>query len=471
MKPNLSSRVLGDGMAGDRKEKVVATIVAVALHGAAFVVVSPALIPPPAGGPGGGGGLGLMSPGASAAAAGEPSAAAMHGANSATAPDAPPTTSDVRPTEPTEIPAQAAAAAVVATAKDVTARQPVIAASRASEAPRALEPKQEIGAEAAQPRSSAAKPTPLLAEIRPPDAAAPSIAPTMRAVETMPVREPITARSARGIPEAVSVRPPAPQAASTPAPTEIAQTPQVVATDARVSAADLATARDVELATTTTAAPPAPVVAKAPETVSPPTPPRRPEALKSEPPAQRQARTPAKERPQPKPAPRRIAEQPKPTAQPAAQAPSKIARAPSESASVANASGERGQASASASGGGGAGRASGGPAGGGLAALGAGTNDGDARNAYAQKIRAILEREKRYPRRAQMRGRQGVVYAVFTVDRTGRISNARIQRGSGVRSLDRETMALLDRAHLPPMPADIRSNKLTFTVPISFALR
>lgn len=106
-----------------------------------------------------------------------------------------------------------------------------------------------------------------------------------------------------------------------------------------------------------------------------------------------------------------------------------------------------------------------------IAALHNAAGERDARNAYAQRVRAILEREKRYPRRAKARGRQGVVAVAFTVDRQGRVTGAKIKAGSGVTSLDRETMAMLRRADLPPLPRAIRAGTLSFVMPVTFTLR
>lgn len=104
-----------------------------------------------------------------------------------------------------------------------------------------------------------------------------------------------------------------------------------------------------------------------------------------------------------------------------------------------------------------------------LAALHDSDADLDARRAYALKIRALLEREKQYPRRAKARGRQGVVMAAFTVNRAGAVSSAQVKQSSGVSALDRETLAMLKRADLPPIPSTIRGHQLTFVMPVAFS--
>jgi protein TonB len=87
-------------------------------------------------------------------------------------------------------------------------------------------------------------------------------------------------------------------------------------------------------------------------------------------------------------------------------------------------------------------------------------------------IAAQLERYKRYPPIAQRRGEQGVALLRFTLDRTGNVSNSRIERSSGHPELDAEVLALVRRAApLPQIPADIAANTLDIEVPVSFALR
>jgi len=83
-----------------------------------------------------------------------------------------------------------------------------------------------------------------------------------------------------------------------------------------------------------------------------------------------------------------------------------------------------------------------------------------------------LERSKRYPSEARSRGEQGVAQLAFSVDRHGGVHDARIIRGSGSELLDRETLAMVERAQpLPPPPAEIPGTQIAIVVPIRYNIR
>lgn len=87
-------------------------------------------------------------------------------------------------------------------------------------------------------------------------------------------------------------------------------------------------------------------------------------------------------------------------------------------------------------------------------------------------VAARLERYKRYPQAAKMRGQQGIAHLQFRIDRQGNVLSSRIVKGSGYERLDEETLALIQRANpLPPPPAEFADNQLEFTIPIVFSLR
>ncbi|MEQ9044018.1 MAG: energy transducer TonB, partial [Sneathiellaceae bacterium] len=90
---------------------------------------------------------------------------------------------------------------------------------------------------------------------------------------------------------------------------------------------------------------------------------------------------------------------------------------------------------------------------------------------YFGRIRAILERNRRYPPQAQAMRQQGVVVLAFALDREGRLLDWRILQTSGHRLLDAEAVDLLRRvAPLPPFPAGIGGDRLDLEVPIRFDL-
>jgi periplasmic protein TonB len=86
---------------------------------------------------------------------------------------------------------------------------------------------------------------------------------------------------------------------------------------------------------------------------------------------------------------------------------------------------------------------------------------------WQRLLQAHLERHKRFPPQAQ--NERGVSTLVFTIDRQGRVLNARISRSSGSALLDGETLAMIRRAQpLPVPPASIADAQLSFSVPIRY---
>lgn len=99
------------------------------------------------------------------------------------------------------------------------------------------------------------------------------------------------------------------------------------------------------------------------------------------------------------------------------------------------------------------------------------------RNPYAvpnwkSRLVATLERSKRYPSEARVRGEQGVAQLAFSIDRHGGVHHARIMHSSGSELLDRETLALVERAQpLPPPPAELAGAEIAIVVPIRYNIR
>ncbi|MFT3964938.1 MAG: energy transducer TonB [Sphingobium sp.] len=83
-----------------------------------------------------------------------------------------------------------------------------------------------------------------------------------------------------------------------------------------------------------------------------------------------------------------------------------------------------------------------------------------------------LGRFRRYPREAHAARRQGVPWIRFTMDREGRVLSSRLDRASGVASLDREAVSLPRRAQpLPRPPEDVAGDIIVLVVPVEFFLR
>lgn len=99
------------------------------------------------------------------------------------------------------------------------------------------------------------------------------------------------------------------------------------------------------------------------------------------------------------------------------------------------------------------------------------------RNPYAvlnwkSQLVAQLERSKRYPSEARVRGEQGVAQLSFSIDRHGGVHRARIVHSSGFSLLDEATLALVARAQpLPPPPPELAGEEIAIAVPIRYNIR
>lgn len=91
---------------------------------------------------------------------------------------------------------------------------------------------------------------------------------------------------------------------------------------------------------------------------------------------------------------------------------------------------------------------------------------------WKSQLVSQLERSKRYPTVARARGEQGVAQLAFSVDRRGGVHDARIVRSSGSELLDRETLAMVERAKpLPPPPPELPGAQIGIMVPIRYNIR
>ena len=116
-----------------------------------------------------------------------------------------------------------------------------------------------------------------------------------------------------------------------------------------------------------------------------------------------------------------------------------------------------------------------------LAALPAGPIEGPkprpidmkAMQTWVGKISGAIERKKRYPAAALARREQGTAQVSFTLDRHGRVTESHIARSSGAAELDKEALALIDRAQpFPPWPQpESGPEHMELSVPILFNLK
>lgn len=90
---------------------------------------------------------------------------------------------------------------------------------------------------------------------------------------------------------------------------------------------------------------------------------------------------------------------------------------------------------------------------------------------YLTQVRLRLERNKTYPRMAELRRQEGLVTLRFTIDRDGHVLRHVIDQSSGYSVLDQETEAMLARSDpLPPVPPEMTGTTFEIVVPVQFEL-
>jgi periplasmic protein TonB len=91
---------------------------------------------------------------------------------------------------------------------------------------------------------------------------------------------------------------------------------------------------------------------------------------------------------------------------------------------------------------------------------------------YIATLQAWLARHKEYPRSAQKRGQEGTALLYFVIDRNGRVLEHQLRQSSGYRALDKEVMAMIERAQpLPSIPDDMPMQQMELVLPVQFFLR
>jgi protein TonB len=89
---------------------------------------------------------------------------------------------------------------------------------------------------------------------------------------------------------------------------------------------------------------------------------------------------------------------------------------------------------------------------------------------WMRQVGAWLAAHKTYPDEARQRGEEGRLAVRFTMDRSGRVTDVEVVRGSGSPALDRAAVAMLQDAALPPLPKAMPQATVTVTVQIRYAL-
>lgn len=180
-------------------------------------------------------------------------------------------------------------------------------------------------------------------------------------------------------------------------------------------------------------------------------------------------------RPREVPTIQRRVRQPRPTQQPTPERPRPSRPEPApETPPTQQAARTGGDAAAetSDSTGQGQGGAAGNAAGAGQGQRATGGGNPGAKRDYMSRVAALLERHKRYPRRARARRQEGVGQLFFVVQASGAVGAVRLKQSTGHDLLDREILEILQRiGSLPPIPDDLGVAQLEFVVPINFDIR
>ena len=99
-------------------------------------------------------------------------------------------------------------------------------------------------------------------------------------------------------------------------------------------------------------------------------------------------------------------------------------------------------------------------------------SDSNAVPSWTRKVVALLERNKRYPAAAQLKGDRGTAQLMFSLDRQGRVTAARITKSAGSAALDQEALDLVHRAEpFPAPPAAMPGMQVNLSVPVRFNVR
>lgn len=91
---------------------------------------------------------------------------------------------------------------------------------------------------------------------------------------------------------------------------------------------------------------------------------------------------------------------------------------------------------------------------------------------YLTKLRAKIDRNKKYPNISRRLKEQGVVSVSFRVLKNGLFENIKVSKGSGKRRLDKAAIKALEQTnHFGTFPKEIKDDFLDITVQIAFKLK
>lgn len=83
-----------------------------------------------------------------------------------------------------------------------------------------------------------------------------------------------------------------------------------------------------------------------------------------------------------------------------------------------------------------------------------------------------LNKHKKYPHEARKQGSEGVAAVSFTIDRSGKVIGARLDKSTGSDLLDQEAIEVLNRASpFPTPPPDVPNVTINLSLPIQFRIK
>ncbi len=107
----------------------------------------------------------------------------------------------------------------------------------------------------------------------------------------------------------------------------------------------------------------------------------------------------------------------------------------------------------------------------GNAAAQVGTSNATVEADYFARLASWLARHKRYPRAARRRNLEGVAELTFVLNARGQVLTREVSETSGYAVLDREVIAMLERAQpLPRFPSSFGPSSREIVIPVRFEL-
>ena len=91
---------------------------------------------------------------------------------------------------------------------------------------------------------------------------------------------------------------------------------------------------------------------------------------------------------------------------------------------------------------------------------------------YAQSVSTQIQRNLRYPEEELAGKREGIAYVVMTVDSNGLLTEAILERSSGIEAFDSEALTTIRRsAPFAKLPEHLARDTMQLRVPVVFKLR